>query len=254
MAKSRARTIRTTLSGHSVQACSRRLSQGKNFPAVGAQKYDVCLTPNQKKVLGEMEQKLGCGAFACAYSGKSPSTVVKITSDPEDVAALQLANQKGVKRAVKLHSAWKLRQDAVGQDGEDVPVYAVVTERVRPIPKDSRGKVDRWLTSVRDEIRDQVQTTGTADKETLVAETCPRTSKSASQCKHIVEGVADAYKQLSKVGIDWTDIHSGNIGTRANNEVVVLDLGLSREGGQPQVQTLAGQRKKLLRKALKGVI
>ena len=98
----------------------------------------ACLTPTQREVLRPTEL-VACGSFACVYDrepgvdadGTSRSaTVVKLTQDETDVAAMQLAGDDP--RVVRLKSAYRLA-DPVSLLGSK-SIYAAVVERLDRAP------------------------------------------------------------------------------------------------------------------------
>src|SRR3990167_8923566 len=89
----------------------------------------VCLSSDQQgelRIEGSPTRRLGCGSFACVFPRRNDrKTVVKITSDADDVAGL-LALQ-GHPNVVKVHAAYRLRKKA--SDGVS-KFYALVVDRL----------------------------------------------------------------------------------------------------------------------------
>lgn len=248
--------------GDSAPHCERKISQGKQLQWDSKEertgKYDVCLTPNQAKVLS-LGDKLGCGAFACAYDTKDPDKVVKITRDPDDVAALQLANEKKSAYVPKLHAAYQLVQGGVNRQGETIPVYAMVVERVTPVPREKRDDYNLWMDKA-GEIFDEFDS-WQKGRRGVAADVVERTCKpvkdgdKAKDCRQLISDVMEAYKDLKKIGINWEDWHAGNIGyDDPDKGALVIDLGISQMKQKPQAELLAGLRKALLGRAIKGRI
>lgn len=202
----------------------------KNYPFG---QYEVCLTPTQRAKLAP-KKKLGCGVFACAYD-RADGKVVKFTRDSEDVAALIAAQKSGV--VPKLYSVHKLGKGSAGRrykDGEPVPVYAMVVEKLRTIPKeqdDAQKLSDRIYAAVNRAVVDGEG--GPSD--------CNKRDGGDTVCKTV-----EAAERLKrKTGITWDDAHAGNIGFDKKGRLKILDLGLTRTQLKEQPAVLEGSDRKL---------
>ncbi len=195
--------------------------------------YRVCLTANQKKVL-RPGKKLGCGVFACAYA-QGAGGVVKFTRDAEDVAALIKAQPLGV--VPKVYGTYKLKNDGTAINptiGLKTPVYAMVVERLKPIPPEARADLDSTLSMITDVLAGY-DDTDICDSGQIACETFK------------------AARTLKDAGINWDDIHSGNIGLDKQGHVKVLDLGVTGTQLVKQPKVLADAQRRLKKRALRGL-
>lgn len=197
--------------------------------------YRVCLTPTQEQTLlggKKIGKKLGCGVFACAYAlGKSK--VVKFTRDQDDVAALLEAQNTGV--VPKIYEVYKLKQGGEMPDPakpylspQDVPVFALVLERLKTLPVPKRKILDAVLYQTPDVVG------GYATREDVCASAGPEAP--------ICEQVVDVAKKLDEIGIKWSDVHAGNIGLDRKGNVKALDLGVSKTELKRRIDVLEGRR------------
>jgi hypothetical protein len=201
----------------------------------GSGEYRVCLTENQRQALfrGKIGKKLGCGVFACAYAA-GPRKVVKFTRDRDDVAALLEAQSTGV--VPKVYSAFKLKQtgEMTGRN-EDKPwltpqdptVYALVLERLKTLSVPQRKALDERLYQAPNVIGGAMTTD----------DMC-RGSGEYQICAETVMVV----RKLRNAGIDWRDIHAGNIGIDRKGHVKALDLGLTSTELKQRIDVLEGRR------------
>jgi hypothetical protein len=206
--------------------------------------YRVCLTKNQEQKLfrGRRSKlrKLGCGVFACAYESPNKNRVVKFTRDSEDVAALLAAQDTGA--VAKVYEAYRLAQNGetvpdrdlappFANDVTEVPVYALVVERLRTIPLLERKPVEAELHEIFSKVI----------KKDLPPERFCATRR-GDGCSEVQIGVLSAYERLSDAGIVWKDIHAGNIGYDKKGNLKVLDLGLTKTRlKQEDVKVLEGR-------------
>jgi hypothetical protein len=224
-------------------------SAGKTHPATKVGRYEVCPTPNQREVLfgGGNPEKIGCGVFGCAFEyPKDPSKVVKVTVDAEDVSGL--IGSQDVEHVARVYDSWQLAQGvrtvasrAKQEDrswmsrpwgagpspaGVKHPAYAVVVERLKPVPKEDK----RWMAKVLSVV---TRRHGNVSEEELV-KACPRSKakrEEAAKCFIFAGEVADTARELQDYGAEWRDAHVGNIGIDRDGKWKILDLGLSRHRG-----------------------
>ncbi len=245
--------------------CAYYVKPGKPHPRYPGGKYSVCITPNQHRTLFGAQAPevaptpLGCGVFACAYPTSDPGKVVKITRDETDVAALKAT--QSVPGVPKVFGAWKLKSYArwLGRDPappryidanaylrprprHERPVrpepFAMVMERLQTLDAASRRKWNRRLSCMQNRF------TANADKRTAALTCCPLKPKvDRFACLRAASQLHDTYEGIREYGIEVVDIHAGNVGRDARGRWTILDLGLSKDTGYPDVPDLAGARR-----------
>jgi len=218
---------------------------GKDHPRYRFGPYEVCLTKNQRKKLfkdGIVGLRLGCGVFACAFETNDPDKVVKITRDPEDVAALIKAQKTDV--VPRLYAAYTLGSDPAGKGhstktGEQTPAYALVVERLRTLDEDD---VDNYSSDIFGAVNDYLS--GDMDLDEVEA-----------NYNDLGFQAAQAAGKLKKAtGIKWTDAHGGNIGFDKNGNLKILDLGITKTALKRKPRILEGAAAARLREQLAGIV
>jgi len=209
---------------------------GKDHPLYSFGAYRVCLSANQKKKL-KPKKKLGCGVFACAYDfGRGK--VVKFTRNAEDVAALLEAQKLGV--VPKVYKTYKLAEEGESlKTGEQKPVYAMIIEKLRAFTPEERRSLDDTLMLVNDIVGQRK-----INPELTLQQACTGIT-GQEECGPITSQTILVTEKLRAAGIDWHDIHSGNIGLDKNGKVKVLDLGITGTQLKKAPQILEGALKRL---------
>lgn len=212
--------------------------------AVGRGSYDypgspvnVCLTKTQRTTLfrGQSPSTIACGTFACAYDHADQNKVVKITRDSEDVAGLVRAQDTGL--VPKVYKAYQLAQGGTNTANKTVPMYGMVVQRLKPLSRAEQAAVWPHIDAMR----------YAASGLLTIPEACMRPD---SGVLPICEEVVTLAQKLHAKGIEWLDIHPGNVGRDQRGKLLALDLGQTSTplGPLPVLrgrQRLARQRKQL---------
>lgn len=188
-------------------------------------RYAICITPtqNQRLFSSKKPKKIGCGAFACAYEKPGePDRVVKITSDATDIEALRKLQK--TKTVAKVHNIWRLASPVFW---EGIPVYgkhiyAVEVERLKPI--DTKTALATMCIQNR-MFRKEMP------KAEAVASCC---TSNDTGCARTGNALYDIAAEMKRHGVDWRDMHPGNIGRDAQGNLKVLDVGLTKHQVRPE--------------------
>jgi hypothetical protein len=243
--------------------CLYYVKPGKANPRFPGGKYNVCITPNQHRELfgagapPAAPAPIGCGVFACAYPTADPDKIVKVTRDDSDVAALM--SVQGLPGVPRLFSAHKLASHAFWARPERyVPpepysyyrtprekraarptVFGLVVERLRPLDKQQRLRWRRRINCMAWQLsRDH-------EPRTVVKGCCPIKPKAERRaCLRGGIQLARTVEKLREHGIKVGDLHAGNVGLDARGRWKILDLGQSEGAGYPDVEDLAGARRR----------
>jgi hypothetical protein len=180
-------------------------------------------------------QRLGKGSFGSAYrvwlGGKQ--SVLKFTRDPSEAQASAFLRGKPHRNVVDIYEAWSLNWT---NDRSLRGWYAIHRAYMVPLSKkDSalldvlwvlygdmsldlkfpkthhRAMLDKW----RNYIRDEMEELGILTAPSL--HRCVTLLIETSECVHALHGL----------GVDWEDIHSGNMMRRADGTMVIADVGYS---------------------------
>jgi hypothetical protein len=226
-----------------LKACGGNGSAGFLFKSGGG---EHCLTYSQFATLfgkrRTMPKKIGCGFFACVYQSPDPNKVVKITRDSSDPASLMLV--QGSAAAPTLYRTFRLKNPD-RWPGETWSVYAMVTEKLRPIIKsgvaatpreqEAERRIDRMFGCLRE-----------YDPNSCCRERKLRVGgvKGVAACMRLVKAVREIGTELRTHGMSHLpDVHSGNFGYDRQGRLKMLDFGVSgREPGK--LRELAGARRR----------
>lgn len=260
--------------------CLYQLSIGKRHFKYAPSTYRLCVTSSQAtKLFGTTEKPkaLGCGVFACVYPHADPDKVVKITRDESDVAGLikgQGAQVPTLHAAHKLrtHVRWTnpRRRTERYQEWPDQPeAFALVLERLRPFTGAEKSlwqrRIGRMQEFVRADARKREAGAGHAPtapgkawatpyiRPTLrdMAEAvCPRRPKAeAASCSLRIRELNKIFVDLTARGVDWSDMHAGNIGVDKHDRWKALDVGAATTPLETDLPEMAGARRRKRRRA-----
>lgn len=190
---------------------------------------------------------LGSGSFGIA-AATGDGRVVKLTTDPTEVAAGTVLRSKTLQHVVRIDGSWFVRGAIVQpwDRGTEHRVGLLVMEKLEPIFKGDPGTKllnEIWMQTRRDTgthpDRLAVVTPQEARDKLLVAsDTLEQRLRSAAQRddRKLLRDVADALAELRSVGVYAIDAHSGNVGWSPVDSVYKLfDIGTSSSprGTQP---------------------
>ena len=257
-------------------SCSYILTLGKRHPRFAPSTYKTCITPTQAKELFGSDRKprpLGCGVYACVFEHKDAGKVVKITRDSSDVAGL--LQGQGLEQVPKVYAHHKLvgrprwttprpKLHPHWQEWPEQPeAFALVVEKLRVFTGSEKSK---WNQRIRRLETFQIQE---AQKRALVAAgggkteparpdaktktyrrpmpadaaraVCPK--KPYDDCEARMRELIQMKAALASRGIEWHDLHAGNIGLDSRGRLKALDLGASPTPLDRDVPELAGRRR-----------
>lgn len=201
----------------------------------------VCLTRTQlHRLFGGRPPgpPIGTGGRASVFASPRPDRVVKLTIDPEDVAGL--LRGQGSRHLVEVDAAYELPQ-GTGQIDGDVrrPLYAVVVERVRPLPAGLSTGFRAASTVLRSH----------GGQPAACARFAGMTAAEQRVCGQVVE----AHNDLRQRGVNWEDRSWTNAGYDAAGQFKVLDVGSPGDmrhrlkTAPPTVPTLERRRRRRTR-------
>jgi len=200
-------------------------------------RYRICLSQTQRDELfgnKRTPKLLGKGAAANAYD-VGGGKVVKITRDPDDIAALVAA--KGIRHVVKTHKIYELVNAAVDlQDDvyEPLRVWAVVAEKLEPLDDDYESLVNRvpvdylvqHYTAARGSaIVPGSYTIGDDMRRRMKSYACD--SDNGTACRKFMTEYLDTFQALGRRGVVFQDAHPGNFAQTRAGKWKIIDLGLS---------------------------
>jgi hypothetical protein len=259
-------------------ACAYSLTLGKKHFRYAPSAYRVCITETQaKKLFGSTEKPkpLGCGVFACAFQHSDPNKIVKITRDPSDVAGIMKGQGAQVP---KLHAVHRLtsgvrwinprrRTEDYQQWPEQPEAFAMVLEKLRTLTGAEKSmwqqRIRRMQRFVEREKFKQEAAAGHPSTAPGSPSTPPRPSYQPPTLRDMAKAVcprrpADEaascslrIRELDKIsvdlrarGVEWSDIHAGNIGFDKKGRMKALDVGASTTPLEEDLPELAGRRRR----------
>jgi hypothetical protein len=260
------------------KSCAFTLALGKRHFRYAPSSYKVCITPTQAAVLFGSDRKpepLGCGVFACAFPHSDPDKIVKITRDPSDVAGL--VQGQGL-QVPKLYSSHRLtsaaywtnprRRTESYQVWPDRPegAFALVLERLRPLTGIEKATWNKRIRRMQSFMLAQARKANAAAahppttpakpgapaegyKVPTIGEmaeaVCPKhAGKETERCQLRVRELNQISTALRARGIDWADMHAGNIGVDAKGRWKALDLGATDTPLETDLPELSGARRR----------
>lgn len=189
--------------------------------------------PSEKLgLLDPIKQLLGKGAFGAAYEidlgGKS---VLKFTRDPTEATACSVLKGKYSKHIVDIHGIWVIVDShKPGLRGW----YAVHRSYMSPLSKKDAQIVDMLFDIYNDMSLDlklpRPNHRAMADKwrsylrEDLIASNM-EPKQSLERGMLLLRQISDAVFAMHSMGIDWEDIHSGNLMRRDDGTLAIADVG-----------------------------
>jgi hypothetical protein len=249
-------------------SCAYTLTLGQRHFKYAPSAYKVCITPTQAKALfGTLERPrpIGCGVFACAFQHPDADKIVKITRDPSDVAGLLqgqgLAQVPKVYKSNQLASRpwWTTPRQRTERyqewpDRDELTAYAVVVEKLYTLTNAEKSKWNRRIGRMRLFQRQVERAAQAAERQgapapppptvgDMAKAVCPkRPAAEAEGCQLRVRELNKMSEDLLARGIEWTDIHAGNIGADKNGRWKALDLGASTTQLETELPLLAQAR------------
>lgn len=239
----------------SAPSCAYTLTLGKRHFKYAPSTYKVCITPTQaKKLFGTTAKPkpIGCGVFACAFEHSDPDKIVKITRDPSDVAGL--LQGQGLAQVPKVYDSRELstrpwwttprRRTERYQQWPDAPEgpFAVVVEKLRTLKGSEKSLWNKRIRRMQSFARQaswaaKQAAVGTGTKPErktpptigdIAKAVCPKKlEREVKSCQLRVRELNKMSEDLRSRGIEWTDIHAGNIGADKKGRWKALDLGAS---------------------------
>lgn len=194
-------------------------------------RYTVCLTESQiTRLFGGKQpgKKLGCGRFACAFENPTdPTTVVKITHDPDDIATMIHANEVAPQYVVPLREAFRLvGTDAKGKARRKRQAYAAIVDKLKTVGTSNPADFRNWQNELIFERGDPYICTTRFEGGGGIKPN----KKKLAECSALGEKVRTLVEGIDAAGIDWRDLHAGNVGFDGEGNLRVLDLGLTSTG------------------------
>lgn len=193
-----------------------------------------------------LDQRLGSGSFGSAYEvplrGKS---VLKLTRDPTEVQAGMLLLGRPSKRIVHIHGVWAIR----GTFGDDLRGWYAVhrdyltkmskrdaalveaifqvygdtsLDLVIPRSRKQHATIQKWRGWLRAEMAEN--TSVPVDEEGMAMSPLG-SSKLVQRAIMLLLQIGEGVDEMHKAGVDWEDIHPGNIMRDVNGRLVIADVG-----------------------------
>jgi hypothetical protein len=191
---------------------------------------------------------MGIGTHGTAF-GVGPDQVLKITNDAQEAAVANALLNVDLPNVVKFYDIWTFG---------DTGLFGILQEKLEPLPADDAQEFNDAMiaTGLPVWVR---QGKGSWDtvKKLIKGYVIKQLKKKFDDLKGpearayaddinkkwsmLVDkyGVADMYKTLSGLGIDFHDYHAGNMMKRPDGTLVLIDLGISKlKGGGGQVRSI----------------
>ena len=192
-----------------------------------------------------LNQLLGKGSFGTAYRVRlfNDDSVIKFTRDPSEVQASTLLKGKESKRIVHIHNVWAVKgtfeldlrgwyvihreyltplskRDAALVEAIFVVYGDTSIDLVFPRSQRQYAMIQKWRGYLREEM---MTGEGTPDEEgAVMSMTNPKLVQRAVQ---LLLQIGQGISEMHCSGIDWEDVHSGNIMRKIDGKLVIADVG-----------------------------
>lgn len=191
------------------------------------------------------EEVLGAGTYARAFATPS-GEVLKLTTDPADAAVSQLVARDGplpglirVKAVYRMPAKVRLNRSDAEPTAD---LYAVISERVTPLAdmdRDSHeagqlnaARVGLAVAQSSQDLRDLGPLRDLLADAMSEAEYSDIDEQGTLYLYDLVQG----WYWMAQRGFHMKDLHEGNVALTEDGRAVLLDLGLSMRGVQPELQ------------------
>lgn len=193
-----------------------------------------------------LTQLLGRGSFGTAYRVKlfNSDSVIKFTRDPSEVQASTLLKGKASQRILRIHDLWAVKgtfeRDLRGwyvihreyltpltkRDSALVEAIFVVygdtsLDLTFPRSKRQHAMIQKWRGYLRMEMMDG-EGVPVDEEGGALSMGNPKLVQRALQLLILIGQGID---ELHQAGIDWEDVHSGNIMRNSDGKLVIADVG-----------------------------
>jgi len=191
---------------------------------------------------------MGIGTHGTAF-GVGPDRVLKVTNDAQEAAVANALLNVDLPNVVKFYDIW-----AFGDTG----LFGILQEKLEPLPADDakefndamiatglpvwvrqgKGSWDTVKKLIKGYVIKQLKKKFDNLKSPEARAYAADVNKKWSMLVNKY-GVADMYKTLSGLGIDFHDYHAGNMMKRPDGTLVLIDLGISKlKGGSGQMRSI----------------
>lgn len=189
----------------------------------------------QKRIQGltslQQLQKLGQGSQGVAYAIDG-ERVLKVTRDASEARSSNSLRGKKLKSVSNIYDVFKF-------PGTNA-FYGIVLEKIIPLPQWPDDKFKHSIEAVSDDLqlKNLLQKHGGNWSQVWpemlqMIHRDPMLNKQEEGLKQAFDALQTAAVDLQQAGIkNYFDIHSDNIGKRANGSLVLFDIGFSGEGGE----------------------
>ena len=169
---------------------------------------------------------LGSGANGTAYE-LADGRVIKVTFDATEATSSNHIAGKNLLGVVRIFAVWRAKFSPHGK------AFFVVQERLQPVDKRLKKRFDAMIKSLKD--------VGVVFRGSSWDDIVSKALRGPDEMLDVVNeleqlGFDQIIDSLDAAGVRFHDWHSGNIMTRGDGGIIVIDLGVSRSPGfQPPV-------------------
>lgn len=180
------------------------------------------LFPRLARIPTDIWPKARCGLWGCVYPRGPKGTpeageVVKFTADKDEAFAAERLRENPIRGALPVKGVYKLR---------NVPVFAIVARRFEKPGKLARivsaacnSPFVRWR--LRGDPADLLRFTGCVESYAYRVTPPLDPKRAVAFAERLVSTVTD----LELAGIEWGDLHAGNLTQDQRGDPVIIDIG-----------------------------
>jgi len=207
----------------------------KNMPLLAKHGFDIT-----RPSADWLPNAIGSGASGTAYSMKD-GRVLKITTDDTEARASNHLKGKKLKYAARIDNVFRFKEEH-GIPGRPVKMkyYGIVQEKVKPLSSPVKQELTTILRLAEDLFGFGWITNGREKNEAHAKESIAGNPDLTADITRLLKGMKqlklwDMLEELQTNGVEWQDLHPGNVMMRGK-DLVAIDLGVSRSpGAEPDI-------------------
>lgn len=201
------------------------MSQSQLLPALSAD-----TRAQLEKKTGKIGQEIGEGQNGQAFALADPTLVLKLTLDQVEARSALALMKRPMDEAVHVSGVWDLEED----DENGAPIFAILMERLVPLPDRARQFINDWRMWSLDE---RATFSPQAVKEFLADSGADVAAQ--DEYGKLARWMLRAVRGLVERQIYDRDLHANNVMARPSGDLVIFDIGADSDAPFAPIKRLA---------------
>lgn len=196
----------------------------------------------KREMKGSITGKLGQGSYGIAYS-LSNSSVAKFTGDSQEASTSYAVKNAKNKHIIRIDEVVEI---VLSPKNGGAKIYMILEEKLNVDENDNLDILLSFVDGIKKEfpefkdegsgkIMDLIDNLSLKNNVKLInlANSMQKKYGLHKELTHFIIDVSSGLRYLKSLGIEWKDLHHGNVGQRGN-DYVLFDFGLSKSPGGPE--------------------